>query len=197
MNKIIALSVSLHLPYMVKHKVLLDKWRSRSWTLFLVIGSWSKSYRLSQAIMHGWLIYIPFFSSHTGSGGGLSRRCFTTWKVSFPFYEGTKNKRNTFLPFKTQTLQRKCCFTPWTSADYWVNPLRHYSYFFCGIWTFLWASLVRKDTKYLCSIFKGVPRFLKPPVIFLCLSFFPVSLLSFICGPFIVPLQVVGTPSQP
>ena len=36
MNKIITLSVSLHLPYMVKHKVLLDKRRSRSWTLLLV-----------------------------------------------------------------------------------------------------------------------------------------------------------------
>ena len=39
-NKIIALSVSLRMPYMVKHKVLLDKRRSRSWTLLLVIGSW-------------------------------------------------------------------------------------------------------------------------------------------------------------
>jgi len=29
-NKIIALSVSLHLLYMVKHKMLLDKRRSRS-----------------------------------------------------------------------------------------------------------------------------------------------------------------------
>jgi len=38
-NKIIALSVSLYLLYMVKHKVLLDKRRSRSWTLLLVIGS--------------------------------------------------------------------------------------------------------------------------------------------------------------
>jgi len=38
-NKIITLSVSLHLPYMVKHKVLLDKWRSHSWTLLLVMGS--------------------------------------------------------------------------------------------------------------------------------------------------------------
>jgi len=32
--------VSLHLPYMVKHKVLLDKQRSLSWTLLLVMGSW-------------------------------------------------------------------------------------------------------------------------------------------------------------
>jgi len=40
MNKIITLRVSLHLPYMVKHKVLLDKWRSRSWMLLLVMGSW-------------------------------------------------------------------------------------------------------------------------------------------------------------
>jgi len=41
-NKIITLSVSLHLPYMVKHKVLLDKQHSRpcSWTLLLVMGSW-------------------------------------------------------------------------------------------------------------------------------------------------------------
>ena len=38
-NIIIALSVSLHLPYMVKHKVLLDKRRSHSWTLLLVMGS--------------------------------------------------------------------------------------------------------------------------------------------------------------
>jgi len=37
-NKIITLSVSLHLPYMVKHKVLLDNWRSHSWTLLLVMG---------------------------------------------------------------------------------------------------------------------------------------------------------------
>ena len=27
---------------MVKHKVLLDKWCSRSWTLLLVMGSWSE-----------------------------------------------------------------------------------------------------------------------------------------------------------
>jgi len=41
-NKIITLSMSLHLPYMVKHKVLLDKQRSRSWTLLLVMGSCSQ-----------------------------------------------------------------------------------------------------------------------------------------------------------
>jgi len=39
-NTIIALSASLRLPYMVKHKVLLDKRRSCSWTLLLVMGSW-------------------------------------------------------------------------------------------------------------------------------------------------------------
>jgi len=39
-NKIITLSVSLHLPYMVKHEVLLNKRCSRSWTLLLVMGSW-------------------------------------------------------------------------------------------------------------------------------------------------------------
>jgi len=39
-NKIITLSVSLHLPYMVKHKVLLDEPHSiYSWTLLLVMGS--------------------------------------------------------------------------------------------------------------------------------------------------------------
>jgi len=40
LNKFITLSVSLHLPYMVKHKVLLDKPRSHSWMLLLVMGSW-------------------------------------------------------------------------------------------------------------------------------------------------------------
>jgi len=82
--KLLHVCVSLHLPYMVKHKVLLDKRRSHSWTLLLVMGSW---YQVSVLVCG---LYQPTLQ--------LSRAvsCYEDLNTTFGYKDTVPNHGNNF-----------------------------------------------------------------------------------------------------